>query len=107
MAEIQSIEMQGNEAVITLRMSREEYGILGQSTKNLLLLPVGNSLKSTLTTGKLGNSNRIMLPKKALEAHGVGELEKKVPYRMFNLDGDVFLLIRLKRSMLGIPKFGD
>ncbi|MCK4714767.1 MAG: hypothetical protein KAT35_04275, partial [Candidatus Aenigmarchaeota archaeon] len=60
------------------------------------------------TTGKLGNSNRIMMPKKVLQLFKIDELDKKVPAMLFRNAGSVYLLLKLKKSMLGIPLFeGD
>ncbi len=108
MAEIRSIEMKGEEIFINLTTSKEEYNLLHQHTKDLILVPAGEEfLNLRLTTGKIGNSNRIMLPKRILEKNEIKTLEKKVEAKIFTLNGDVFLLIRLKKSDTGIPKFGD
>lgn len=108
MAEIKGIDMHDGTIDIRLSVSREEYKILQHHTSDIVLLPAGgNSLAYSLTTGKLGNSNRVMLPKKFLEAFRIGELEKKVPSNIFTMNGDAFLLIKLKSSKLGIPVFRE
>ena len=108
MAEIKNIDMNDNEIVINLRVSRDEYELLRQNTHNLMVIPAGpNALNRTLTTGRLGNSNRIMLPKKLLEKNGVEILHKKVPAALFSKDGEAYLLIKLKDSMTGIPVFSE
>lgn len=108
MAEIRSIDVKRSEVVVNLKISRPEYDLIGNNTSNLLLLPgTPPFLDGTLTTGKLGNSNRIMMPKKILERFGIKNLEKKVPARVFSLNDEIFLLIRLQRSTLGIPVFKD
>ena len=90
------------------KVSKEEYELLKQKTDNLIVIPSGReTLNQSLTTGKLGNSNRIMLPKKMLESEGVKTLRKKVPAATFKANGDVYLLIKLKESELGIPVFEE
>jgi hypothetical protein len=108
MAEIRSMEMKRRDVIISLKISKPEYDLLSNNTSNLLLLPATPPfLDNALTTGKLGNSNRIMLPKKILEKFGIRNLEKKVPAKTFSLNDEIFLLIRLQKSMLGIPVFKD
>ena len=59
MAEISSIDMKKGDIIVNLKVSEEEYRLLGNNTSNLLLLPTSsNFLDRPLTTGKLGNSNR-------------------------------------------------
>ncbi len=108
MAEISSIDMKKGDIIVNLKVSEEEYRLLGNNTSNLLLLPTSsNFLDRPLTTGKLGNSNRIMLPKKILEKFEIRELVKKVPAKTFHVGDEVFLFIKLKKSNLGIPVFKE
>ena len=108
MANVRSIDVKGGEIRVNLKISKDEYDLLRQETRDLLLLPTNlNILDRPLTTGKLGNSNRIMLPKKILDRYEITDLEKKVPAKAFKINDEVFLLIKLKRSSLGIPVFGE
>jgi hypothetical protein len=109
MAFIRSIDMaENNEIQINLSLTKEEYGLLGQRTEKLILLPMDEgSLNKKLTTGKLGNSSRVMLPKKLLGAVGIPEPDKKVKSNFFRVNGDTLLLIKLSESMQGIPVFGE
>ncbi len=108
MAEIKSIDLEGDKVEIKLSIDKGEYKLLKQHTSNLVVLPCGEeSLTYRLTTGKLGNSNRIMIPKKLLKAFKIGLLEKKLPANIFSLDGDTYLLIKMKKSKLGIPRFEE
>ncbi|MCK4335408.1 MAG: hypothetical protein KAW40_01660 [Candidatus Aenigmarchaeota archaeon] len=108
MAEIHSIDIKMDNVIVNLKISRDEYELLGHNTSELLLLPANlEFLNRPLTTGKLGNSNRIMLPKKILEKFEIKNLVKKAPARTFRVDDEVFLLIKLKGSSLGIPKFKE
>lgn len=108
MARIKSMDMQSGKIEITLSISNEEYKILQHNTTDLLVLPSGrDSLPYSLTTGKLGNSNRVMLPKKILDAFSIFELNKKVPSNIFQLNGDSYMLIKIDNSKIGIPKFKE
>ena len=108
MAEIDSIDIKKDDIVVNLKVSKEEYRLIGNTTSNLLLVPTDlDFLNRPLTTGKLGNSNRVMLPKKILEKFEITELIKKVPARTFNINDEVFLLIKLKKSTFGIPEFKE
>ena len=109
MSVIRSIDMsKDSEVQITLTMSKEEFSLLKQKTDGLLLLPSDAvSLNKKLTTGKLGNSNRIMLPKKLLTSLEIPDPVKKVDSNIFRVDGDVFLLIKLNEAKQGVPVFGE
>ncbi|VVB59561.1 Uncharacterised protein [uncultured archaeon] len=108
MAEIKSIDMHKEDIEVKLSISKEEYKVLQHHMSDIVILPSGReSLAYSLTTGKLGNSNRVMLPKKMLEAFRIAELDKKVPSNLFTFNGNTFLLIKLKGSEFGIPKFKD
>jgi hypothetical protein len=108
MAEIQSIDIKTGDFFINLKLSKTEYEMLGLSTKDLILLPTKTTkLEETLTTGKLGNSNRIMLPKKILSKYSIGRLVKHVPAKVFKLDDTKFLFIRLEETKKGIPEFEE
>jgi hypothetical protein len=101
MAEICSIDIKKNDILVNVKVSKDEYRLM-------LLLPTNHEfLNRPLTTGKLGNSNRIMLPKKILEKFEVKKLEKKAPARTFRIGDEVFLLVKLKKSTFGIPEFKE
>jgi hypothetical protein len=108
MAEIKTIDMTNSRIDVKLSINRDEYKILKHHMTDLVILPCGaESLSYRLTTGKLGNSNRIMLPKKVLESFRVRLVDKKVPANIFIIDDDAYLLIKIKRSEFGIPKFEE
>jgi hypothetical protein len=107
MADIDLIEMKDNNVILKLKLSKDEYGMLEQSTKNLLILPTDKDiLDESLTTGKLGNSNRIMLPNKILKKNGITNLLKNAPARVFEISDEKFVFIKLQGSMIGKPLFG-
>lgn len=108
MAEVKSIDMLGGKIEMKLLISSEEYKVLQHHTAEIIVLPSGkDSLTYPLTTGKLGNSNRVMLPKKLLESFSILELDKKVPSNIFILNDDAYLLIKIKSSRFGIPTFKE
>jgi len=107
MADVNSIEMKNNSIILSLKISREEYEFLKQATTDLMIIPEGPKfMNHLLTTGKLGNSNRLMLPKKILDRLDVKKMDKKVSGRIFRLEGNVYLLTRLHGKRNGIPVFG-
>ena len=59
MADIRNIEM-GNESIlVSLDISKDEYNVLKNETKDILLIPSDSKMfNEVLTTGTLGNSNR-------------------------------------------------
>ena len=109
MAEIKNIDVYDGKIDIKLSITKDEYKILKHHTADLVILPCSgkDSLVQKLTTGKLGNSNRIMLPKKLLKSFDIKEMDKKVPSNIFIIDDDAFLLIKIKKSKVGIPKFKE
>ncbi len=109
MADINSVDMQNGNIAINLNVSKGEYELLNHITENLLLIPTDSvTLNHRLTTGKLGNSNRIMMPKKILKGMGIINLDKKVPAMMFKTGENIYLLIKIKESSkLNIPVFGE
>ncbi len=107
MANIESMDIRDDKVLMRLELTREEYKALNQSTRSLLLLPTqADDLCEPLTTGKLGNSNRIMLPNKVLHKYNVTNVLKKAPSRVFDMGGEKFLLIKIQDSMVGRPVFG-
>jgi hypothetical protein len=107
MADIRSINMGDHEIIVDLKISNSEYELLKNNRYDLVLLPSDfGSLCNTLTTGRLGNSNRIMIPKKMLAKERV-ELQKRVPSRVFKINDTTYLLIKLNESSKGIPVFDD
>lgn len=108
MAVINSIDMREQDVVAHIVLSRDEYSQLNQNSKEILVLPADiASLKLKLTTGKLGNGNRIMFPTSLLKKHGMEALPKKVPSSIFYLEEDKFLLVKLKETKPGIPVFPE
>ncbi len=105
MARLKRVNLEENGITLVLEISREEYKLIGPE-KDLLVVPKDDSfLSEALTSGKLGNSNRIMVPHRLLKNYDV-ELPKKVPARLFEVQDEKYLLIRLKGSSL-IPEFKE
>ena len=107
MANIKSLEF-GNEILATFSISDKEYDLLKQSKSDMVILPAElDILDEVLTTGRLGNGNRIMLPTKILKKHNINRLLKNVPAKIFEVDDSKFLLIRLEEYKPGIPVFKE
>jgi len=106
MAEIESFDIKDDKMLLTLRVKNDEYQLLRASTGNIAVLPTDSSvLEDVLTTGKLGNGNRIMIPNKFLERNNVQELKKRVHSKIFDLNGGKFLLIKLDDLDMNMPCF--
>lgn len=103
MATVRSISMKGNETILSAALSEDEHELL-KALKHVLIFP--EEFDEHLTTGRLGNSNRVMLPKKVLKKHGI-ELEGNVPAKIFGVNGKKFLLIRIEDVKIGVPKFRE
>ncbi len=105
MARLKHIDMDGNRITLVLEISHIEYKLIG-SKEEMLVVPKDDSfLSEELTTGKIGNGNRIMVPNKLLKSYEF-KLPKKVPARIFDAQDEKYLLIRLKKSSL-IPEFEE
>jgi translation initiation factor 6 (eIF-6) len=108
MAKIQTIDMKNDGILVTLKISEEEYEFLKPKSREFLIIPIDeDTLDETLTTGKLGNSNRIMLPNKILKKYEIKKLLKKVSSKIFNSKGDKLLVIKLEESKVGMPVFKE
>ncbi len=107
MANLRNISFKGDEIEIVLVVSKEEYHALAGDSRECLVLPVrGSSMPETLTSGKLGTGNRIMVPNKLLAKHGVDKLRKKLPAKLYDFEEGKFILIRLESPKL-VPKFEE
>ncbi len=102
MASIESIDFKNNKTLLTLKISKEEYKLFN-GEKDLLVFPVA-SLDTTLVTGTLGNSNRIMLPNKVLRRNDVESLSKRVLSKIVKIKNGKYLIIQLEESE-DIPRF--
>jgi hypothetical protein len=103
MGELKRINLEDG-ITVELSLSDEEYRLLSRGRK-VLVVPTGDGFLGTeLTTGKIGNGNRIMVPNRLLEINDIRRLKKKVPARIFEVNKEKFLLIKLEESSL-IPDF--
>jgi len=107
MAKIESIDIEGNKITVKMNISKVEYELMNKTTSELVILPVNeSSLNQKLTTGKLGNSNRVMVPKKFLDRNEIKVLPKNVDAGIFKVDGDNYILIKINTNEgLDIPVF--
>lgn len=106
MADLKSIDLEGGNTYVTLKVSDSEYSIIRLSNKGFVILPTSDEvLDEVLTTGKIGNGNRIMMPNRLLNKHEVEKLIKKVPARIFDVDDSKYLLIKLEEHRNAFPQF--
>lgn len=103
MAELINIDFKTNKITLTLELSADEHQVI-QHHREMLVAPI-TSFTDTLTTGTLGNSNRIMLPNKILKKNGMIILNKKVPCSILKANKGKYLLIELEGSHPEIPNF--
>ncbi|RKZ28301.1 hypothetical protein DRQ26_01380 [bacterium] len=103
MAIIRSVKMENGEIILSLSITDEEYKFISGAKEVIIAT---ENFDEFLTTGKLGNSNRIMLPKKILKKHGI-ELRGKVPAIILKEGGRKFLLIKIDEKKKGVPKFEE
>lgn len=107
MAQLKKVNIKGNAHYAEFKLSDEEYASL-QEVKNVLIIPLNpKTFKEELTTGRLGTSFRIMLPKRTLERNEIYELPKKALSKFFKIGEQKFLLTCLNKSPLNIPKFPE
>jgi RNase P/RNase MRP subunit p29 len=107
MARVRQVSRESENGAIRvlLEMSQEELKLIG-ARENVLVVPKDDDfLTIELTTGRIGHGNRIMVPNRLLNKHQV-KLLKKVPARLFEVRGEKYLLIRLKKSDI-IPEFEE
>lgn len=109
MGKIESIQMKNGGIYLNIMVSEEECALIKEKCPftngggEVMVVP--EDFDESLTTGKLGNSNRIMVPKKILKRQKI-ELKGKVPAAFFNVGGKKMLLIKLGEKIIGVPEFG-
>jgi len=104
MAEVKSINIEDGRITVSFSVNQKEYDLIKETAKDFAILPV-DKLREQLTTGRLGNSNRIMVPKKFLERNKIEKLIKTVKARIFSIGGHKLLLIKLDEERPGVPNF--
>ena len=104
MAQIKTINIEDGKVTVNFSVTQKEYDLIKENGREFAILPL-EKMKEHLTTGKLGNSNRIMIPKKFLERNGVSQLLKHVKARIFETDGHKVLLVKLDENRPGVPVF--
>lgn len=107
MARIKNIEVKNKEITVVMTLTEKEYDLIGAQLDGLAILPTSDEfLERTLITGKIGNGNRIMVPNTFLKKNGISKLRKRVPSRLFELNNEKYLFIKLEESSL-IPEFEE
>lgn len=106
MSVLRKIELEKDDILITLSLTKEEYKAITPNVREFITLPT-DILDKMLTTGKLGNGNRIMVPNKFLKVNNIEILRKNVPGKIFDLGDKKFLLIELENKPPSMPVFKD
>lgn len=107
MARIKNIEVKNKEITVVMTLTEKEHDLIGAQLDGLAILPTSDEfLERTLITGKIGNGNRIMVPNTFLKKNGISKLRKRVPSRLFELNNEKYLFIKLEESSL-IPEFEE
>jgi hypothetical protein len=107
MASVCSINLDGRDIFLNLKISQEEYEEMQGSRHILVFSMDADALKYSLTLGKLGNSYRIMLPKKILRKHDIKRVPKHADAYVFERAKEKYLVIKLEKSGIGLPTFED
>ncbi len=108
MARLISHKKKNEEIEVTLKVSKIQYEILKEAEDDLLILPACNDcMEFQLTTGKIGNGNRIMMPNKILQRNEIKILLKKLPSRIHHIDGRKVLMCIMADEQPGVPNFGE
>lgn len=94
-----------DDILMILKLTGDERKRLAGS-RYVLVFPADGELPETLTVGKLGNSNRVMVPKKLMKKYGISSLPRKAPAGLFESGGEKFLVVRLQESGR-VPKFAE
>lgn len=106
MSFLRKIELEKDDVFITLKLTKKERELITPNMKEFIVLPT-DSLNKILTTGKLGNGNRIMIPNGFLKSHDIDVLKKKVQSIIIDLGDKKFLLIELENKGVGRPVFNE
>ncbi|MFH1364377.1 MAG: hypothetical protein ABIH52_01850 [Candidatus Aenigmatarchaeota archaeon] len=106
MSTLRKIEIDNDDILITLELTKHEYSTITPNVKEFVTLPA-DTPERLLTTGRLGNGNRIMVPNKFLKSNNIQALRKNVPSKIFDLGDRKFLIIELESSRPEPPVFKD
>lgn len=106
MSLLRKIELGEEGILITLELTKEEHDAIAPDSKEFVVL-AADKLNYILTTGKLGNGNRVMVPSKFLRSNDVHILRKNVKASIINTGEKKFLVIELEDKKTGIPVFGE
>jgi len=108
MTRILNVDLSMGRKVVQLELSDAEYELIAPQTDNLLLLPTDLvHMPEKLSTGDLGNSNRIMVPHGLLRRYDVPPLRElgKVRGAIFKTAMGTYLLADLTSHRAGVPRF--
>lgn len=105
MAKLKSTELRKDKVVICFSMNKSEAIGFPCTDKQFMVLPA-EALDDQLTIGELGNSFRLMLPRKFLRKHEIDEnnLPKKAHGTIFKFGKDKYLIVRISESKARTPR---
>ena len=108
MAKLRGIELDDGTYTVSFRVSKKEYEMFKRGDSHFLLVPL-TGFRDKLTIGTLGNSYRIMLPKKFLKENKIPEedLPRKADAGVFSIGEERFLAVRIGESSMKSPVFED
>lgn len=95
MASIKTIEVEDRKVKVLFEMTKDELMALQNETNDVGVVPLSR-FNETLTTGTIGNSNRIMFPKRLLRKHNIPVLPKHVDTMVLSINGKKLVVIKLQ-----------
>lgn len=104
MANIKSIEVEENKVRVLFEMSKEELSLLHNETSDLCVFPLSR-FNEVLTTGAIGNSNRIMFPHRLLRKHNIRGLPKHMDSVILSFNGKKMAVMKLQDDRAPMPVF--
>lgn len=104
MAIIKSMEMEDTKVRVIFEMSKDELVALSNETQNICLLSL-TKFNELLTTGTIGNSNRIMFPNRLLKRYNIKELPKHVETTILSFNGKRIAVLKLQDTAAPVPRF--
>lgn len=106
MSLLRKIELEKDDVLITLKLTKKEYENITPNVREFVVLPA-KGFDRDLVTGRIGNGNRIMLPNKLLQNHNINVLKKNVQSKIIDLGDKKILIIELENKRTGVPVFEE
>lgn len=104
MAKIGKVEMRRSGAILTVRVSDDEWHSIYSAKKDIVIFPMSRLVKK-IKCGSQKSGKRFFLSNGTMERHKVGNLDKKLPMNIFESGDFKVLCIALKDRKQGLPKW--